>query len=213
MYEPGVFNEIANLRKTLIDDLEMVNSLLSKRQIKKIKKSTKIWLNKTISFGPSSKPVVGSSCTYHPKDGSEWLRQNGLREDKAGSVEIYCAEEYLGSRGLWGVGGVLLHELCHSYHDQQVKDGFDNDEIRIAFNKAMQEKRYESVAVHGRQGVSGPAKHYACTNCMEFFAELSVAFHWIKDSLTEYNKWFPFNREQLKVHDPSTYVLLCKIWS
>jgi hypothetical protein len=71
---------------------------------------------------------------------------------------------------------------------------------------------YDAVPVHGRQGAKGPAKAYACTNCMEFFAELSVALHWTSDDKTEYNKWYPFNRAHLKKHDFSTYVVLCKMW-
>ena len=30
------------------------------------------------------------------------------------------------SRNLWGVGGVILHELSHSFHDKFVLDGFRN---------------------------------------------------------------------------------------
>ena len=76
----------------------------------------------------------------------------------------------------------------------------------------MRAKRYDAVPVHGKQGENGLAKAYACTNCMEFFAELSVALHWTADML-EYNKWFPYNREQLKNHDFPTYRILCKMWN
>jgi hypothetical protein len=87
-------------------------------------------VNKSISFGPVANPVIGNTCTYHPHNGREWLKANGMRVDKAGGVEIYCAEEYLESRGLWGVGGVLLHELSHAYHDHHCKNGYENEEIR-----------------------------------------------------------------------------------
>ncbi len=58
----------------------------------------------------------------------------------------------------------------------------------------------------------GNAKAYACTNCMEFFAELSVAYLWTLDESTEYNKWFPFNRSQLQRHDPASCQMLQKYW-
>lgn len=51
----------------------------------------------------------------------------------------------------------------------------------------MTKKLYDCVPVHGPQGRSGPTKAYACYNCMEFFAELSVAFMWKENDL-EYNK-------------------------
>jgi hypothetical protein len=56
-----------------------------------------------------------------------------MRTDKAGDIEIYCADEYLQSRGLWGIGGVLLHELCHAFHDQHCADGYNNEEIRQVY--------------------------------------------------------------------------------
>jgi hypothetical protein len=40
----------------------------------------------------------------------------------------------------------------------------------------MASQLYDCVPVHGTQGLKGPTKAYACANCMEFFAELSVAY-------------------------------------
>ncbi len=76
----------------------------------------------------------------------------------------------------------------------------------------MQKKLYDQVKVHGPQGEVGLAKAYACTNCMEFFAELSVAYLWQKDD-TEYNKWYPFNRQQLIEHDNDSFCVLDKCWN
>jgi hypothetical protein len=77
----------------------------------------------------------------------------------------------------------------------------------------MKKSLYDCVSVHGKQGCNGPVRAYACTNCMEFFAELSVAFHYKTDSSTEYNKWFPFNREQLMKHDFDTFKVLNQVWN
>ena len=58
-------------------------------------------------------------------------------------------------------------------------------------------------------------KHYACTNAMEYFAELSVAFLASPDDdlpQEEYNKWYPHNAKQLKEHDPRAFELLQKLW-
>jgi hypothetical protein len=84
--------------------------------------------------------------------------------------------------------------------------------LRQAYDVAMSKGLYDRVPVHGPQGVGGPMRAYACTNCMEFFAELSVAYHWCIDENTEYNKWFPFNRAQLQKHDPDTYQVIDKVW-
>lgn len=55
-------------------------------------------------------------------------------------------------------------------------------------------------------------KAYACANVMEFFAELSTAFHYSEKDELEYNKWFPHNHQQLLAHDPETWQLLGKLW-
>ncbi len=90
----------------------------------------------------------------------------------------------------------------------------------------MSEKLYHCVAVHGKQGINGPIKAYACSNCMEFFAELSVAYlyHMDSNSITgdllggklsedcEFNKWFPHNRKQLLCYDAATFAIMKAIW-
>jgi hypothetical protein len=85
----------------------------------------------------------------------------------------------------------------------------------------MEKKLYDCVPVHGPQGLKGGCKAYACYNCMEFFAELSVAFHWQRDCLDscapysceiEHNKWYPHNYVQLKKHDIKACRMLAKMW-
>lgn len=103
MCEPGVFEKVPMLRQRLIQDLEMVRILLPAEAYEKISTTTKLWVNESIVFGPVNDPIQGRACTYHPKGGSSWLRSNGLRVDKSGCVEVYCANDYLESRGLWGI--------------------------------------------------------------------------------------------------------------
>ena len=83
-------------------------------------------MNKTFRYGPN---VVGRGCCYHPHNGQGWLRDNGCHVEKAGGIEIYDTEGYVNDRTLWGAGGVMLHELAHSYHNQHVKNGYGNKEI------------------------------------------------------------------------------------
>ena len=94
---------------------------------------------------------------------------------------------------------VILHELAHSYHDQIL--GFDNVEIKEAFQRSEREKLYERVLVFR----GGMTKHYARTNEKEFFAEMT-------ESYVGVNVFFPFVRSELKNHDPQTFELMRKIW-
>ena len=179
--EPGVFEEFKDLHNVLEQELKMVRALLPTAIEKKLRDDTPLWINKSMTFGSSKNPTLGRGSTYHPKNGQKWLKANGMTEKKAGSIEMYTVKEHFKSRNLWGIGGILLHEFCHAYHDKICPDGFDCDMIRKAYNIAMTKKLYDSVAVHGIQGKDGPIKAYACANAMEFFAELSVAYLWHSD--------------------------------
>ena len=78
----------------------------------------------------------------------------------------------------------------------------------------MKERLYDKVCVHTLDGKTEERRAYACTDAMEYFAELSVAFlgGTGDDEDLEFNKWFPFNRKQLKAHDPRAYRMLKKMW-
>lgn len=208
-YEPDVFREHGGLRELLEGDLKAVRALLPNSICRKLEKTTPIWLNKSLKYGSRSRPTVGRGACYHPLGGKSWLRKNGMSCLKEGGIEFYTIEDYFSSHGDWGKGGGLLHELCHAFHNKLVPQGFENQEIRDAYNAAMRKALYDCVAVHGRKR----QKAYACANPQEFFAELSTAFLWKKDRLTEYNKWWPHNRHQLFLHDPDTFRCLDKIWS
>jgi hypothetical protein len=129
---------------------------------------------------------------------------------KCGGVEWYDAQHYLSDCDLWGPGGLMLHELSHAWHCLHIENGYDNEEIIAVYKKAMEEKLYDCVRVHGSQGPT--CKAYACQDQMEYFAELSVAFLGGVDDDCEHNKWYPFNRAQLREHDPRAFELLCKMW-
>ena len=157
--------------------------------------------------------MCGHSChlfviSYHPD--KDWLIEHGLCEDKAQCVEINDGYRYSLDCDLWGYGGVMIHELSHAYHHSYMPDGYDNKEIKDCYEAAMKNSWYHRVKVHGPQGPY--AKAYACENCMEYFAELSAAFLGGRDGNVEFNKWFPFNRKQIKDYDPKGYEMLCRVW-
>ena len=68
----------------------------------------------------------------------------------------------------------------------------------------MKKKLYDKVPLVGVQGKDGFPKAYACASCREYFAELSVAYHWTSDGTTEYNNWHPYNRNMLITHDSNS---------
>ena len=197
------------LRSRFESDLEAASRSLPFEAREKLKSSTPIWINKSQSFGPKVAPVRGRAGCFHP--GSKWLKRNGMRPDKCGGVEWYDAKHYLSDCDLWGTGGLMLHELSHAWHCLHIKDGYDNEDIINVYKAAMYEGLYDCVRVHGKQGPK--CKAYACQDQMEYFAELSVAFLGTEiDEDREHNKWYPFNRRQLREHDPRAYDLLCRMW-
>ena len=208
--EPNWHGGDVSIETRLKQDLEYASKCLPPHAREYLQKNCPIWINKTIKYGPKACPVRGKGCCFHP-DGT-WLKENGLSEEKAKCVEINDGPYYGTDVHLWGTGGLILHELSHAYHNCMLEKGYDNNEIRKCFEAAMKEKLYECVEVKGKQGPT--AKAYACTNEMEYFAELSAAFlGGIGDFEEEkYNKWYPFNRKQVEEHDPRAYQLLSKLW-
>jgi len=180
---------------------------LPSHAVEYLRRNCPVWVNSSIKYGPKQCPVTGKGCCYHPN--KTWLVENGLRKDKHMCVEVNSGECYRRDLELWGKGGVLVHEFSHAYHHRMLPNGYDNADIKNCFDQAMKEGIYDCVGVHGKLGPT--AKAYACSNAMEYFAELSTAFLGGKTP-EEYNKWYPFNREQLKEHDPRAYNLLCRLW-
>lgn len=133
---------------------------------------------------------------YHPN--RDWLRQHGMNPDKAKCVEVANARNFLA----WTLDQpwMVLHELAHAYHDQFL-GGYENPEIRAAFDRAMKAKLYDAVP-----RINGKAERaYAATDPMEYFAETSEAFFGTND-------FFPFVRCELQQHDPEMYRLLERLW-
>eukprot|EP00977_Amphora_coffeiformis_P007185 scaffold1564_cov174-Amphora_coffeaeformis.AAC.23 len=207
--EKGAFNDSKEFKETFQKDLEYVVSHIPGYACKALKESnTHIYVNKTFYHGPKIRPIKAKACCFHPC--KNWLAKHGYSVDKIQCVELYSMSDYLKDRKYWGTGGLLMHELAHAYHNKCLPDGYENTEIRECYEHAMDEGLYSLVKVHGPQGPT--ARAYACSNQMEYFAELSTAFLGVKKEGEEYNKWYPFNRPQVKEHDPRAYALLKKLW-
>lgn len=137
-----------------------------------------------------------SAAEFHPSRG--WLAENGYNPDKAGHVEISNVKHFVEWSRLnqpW----MVFHELAHGYHWHLV--GHYDPQVKKAFQAAVRSKIYESVAHN--QG--GKQRAYALANEQEYFAELSEAFFGEND-------YFPFNRAELKSHDPAGFDLMRRVW-
>lgn len=223
MLEPQWKGDDLELQHVFADDLDHMASCLPEHAVTLLRDSqpTLIWLNRTLKYGPKACPVTARHMCFHP--GRDWLLKQGMHPGKSECVELYCSTDYRKTRKMWGIGGLLLHEFSHAYHHKGCAGGYENKEILDCYEAAMKEGLYESVRVHGSQGPT--AKAYACTNAMEYFAELSTAFlggipskQKERDNAEngegdeEFNKWYPFNRKHIREHDPRAYEMLKKMW-
>lgn len=135
--------------------------------------------------------------TYHPDP--NWLRQHHMNPEKARCVELANARRFLE----WTIQQpwMLLHEMSHGYHHQFLEGGFDNAEVKAAYERAMKAKIYDRVLRYNGQ----EERAYAATNPMEYFAEASEAYFGTND-------FYPFVRIELKRHDPPAVEMLESLW-
>jgi len=137
---------------------------------------------------------IRCSC-YHPSE--KWLAAHGFHPEKAKSVEIGNASNFL----QWTLDqpSMVLHELAHAYHHRVL--GYDDPDIKAAYKSAVESKSYESVLrYNGRM-----ARAYALNNDQEYFAELTEAYF-------GQNDFYPFVRAEVAKHDPAMYEILKKLW-
>ena len=181
--------ELADRTLTLLkDQLYQITRIVPAESVEALKK-VRIWVEEDEPHH--------ACMAYHPDAG--WLREHGMNPEKARCVELANARNFL----TWTEDQpwMVLHELAHAYHDQALEGGFENAEVRAAYDKAMAAKLYDSVLqIRGKD-----EKAYATTNPMEYFAEASEAFLGTND-------FYPFVRAELRRHDPEMYSLLKKLW-
>lgn len=139
---------------------------------------------------------------YHPDAG--WLRQNGRNAAMVRSVEISNTRIFEAETNR--MPRLLLHELAHAYHHQVLPGGFENTQIKAAYDKAKAAGIYNKVErFHGNGKANTFEKAYALSSPQEYFAEASEAYF-------ERNDFYPFTREELQKHDPALFALLQKLW-
>ena len=154
-------------------------------------------------FSPAYK-AGRSGAEFHPDAG--WLRDNGRDPAMARGVEFSGVHDF--EAEMRRMPNFALHELAHAYQFRALKGGFDNADIKAAYERAKASGSYDRVERSFGEGNGKPntfERAYAMTNPMEYFAETTEAYF-------SRNDFFPFTREQLKKHDPAMFTLLGELW-
>jgi hypothetical protein len=142
------------------------------------------------------KPLL--QAQYHPS--GDWLKEHGYDERLTRRVHIPNAKYYLEEPFVSDQPLAVLHELAHALHDQKLD--FGNKEVAAVFERYKASGRGDEVLFcRGDE----KRKHYALTNPMEFFAEMTEAYFGGND-------FFPFNAEELEASEPETFALMERLW-
>lgn len=141
--------------------------------------------------------LSGRGMCFHASP--EWLIGAGFERERAGTVEICNADDFLQWRAEQPM--MALHEMAHAYH---CAIGFDRPDVREAFARAGASGRYDRVR-HALRDAAEPQRAYALTNEREYFAELSEA--WFGRNDME-----PMTRDQLREFDPPGAALIERLW-
>ena len=183
----------------LKENFEEINSLLPKSALDVMHKNP-IWMERNLTDG---------AAWYHTS--KEWLESQGYMTEKWHCVELCNFVHYV-SWTKQNQPYMVLHELCHLYHDLALPGGFENPDVKAAYNHAMAAGLYvntpyrldkDTVIQHYDDYYH--AKVYATTNQMEYFSEICEAY-WGE------NDYYPFNYEDLKAYDPQGFALMEKVW-
>ncbi len=137
------------------------------------------------------------AMSYHPN--AEWLRREGYDTNLAGCVHIPDARAFLEPEHYVKQPWAILHELAHAMHHQVL--GHDHPGIFAAWERLRSSGRWDRcLHIYGHE-----ARHYALTDPKEFFAEMTETYFGAND-------FFPFNRGELRRHEPEVEQLMRDIW-
>ena len=138
-----------------------------------------------------------TAMQYHPD--AAWLRDHGYSENLAKCAHIPDVEDFLSPFENQRMPWVVLHELAHAYHDQVL--GYDEPRIKAAWRKFRDNAKSKSVLTNR----GGMQEHYARTDPMEFFAEMTECYFGSND-------FYPFVAGELQQAEPDTFALMAAIW-
>lgn len=134
---------------------------------------------------------------FHPS--KEWLVRNGYDPAMTEAIHLTSAKTLINSAAHPSHGSVVLHELAHAYHFRVL--GFEHPAILEGYTQFCDSEKFDAVTYpNGRQ-----RPHYGLMNHKEYFAELTETF------FTQNNS-YPYNRTELMLEHPESYLLIAKIW-
>lgn len=144
-------------------------------------------------------PGIPPKAEYHVA--AAWLRKHGRDPAMAQAVEFTNVRIFDAEVRRMPV--FVLHELAHAYHDRVL--GHAHPGIRRAYEAAKAGGSYDRVERQDAQGRKSFGRAYALTTPQEYFAEGTEAFFGRND-------FFPYDRAELRRHDPVLFALLAEVW-
>lgn len=180
-------------------DLDHIVSIIPEEALTVMRKKP-IWMEKNNTHN-------SSAAWYHTWAG--YPASIGDLSEKGKCVEITNFSYYVS----WSNQNqplMVLHELCHLYHDQGL-GGEGNQTIKQAYQNAKSSGIYNEGWYRSNTNYTNQNQWVKTTDmyCMvtvwEYFSELSEAY-WGE------NDYYPFNYEQLKEHDPVGFAMMESIW-
>lgn len=195
VYEtPAAQSAISHLK----EDLSEINKIIPESALKVMKKNP-IWLEKDLTDG---------AAWYH--NNRDWLAEQSEKDSRYMTAKWHCVElcNYIHYVS-WSDQNqpyMVLHELCHLYHDQALAGGFENPDVKAAYNHAKSSGMYKNKPYRlDSKTVYNIDVAYAMNDQMEYFSEICEAY-WGE------NDYYPFNYEDLKEYDTQGFALMEKVW-
>ncbi len=179
--------------KLLEAQLEEIIRVVPGKAVAELKK-VPLW------FSPEY-PATPPRAEYHP--GAGWLRDNQRDAAMAKGVEFTNVRIFEAETRR--MPNFALHELAHAFHDRVLPKGFNNPDLKAAYEIAKRSGKYDRVERQDSEGRKRLDVAYALTNPQEYFAESSEAYF-------TRNDFFPFDRDDLNQHDPETLKLIATLW-
>lgn len=185
--------------KYIKEDLDHIVSIIPEKALTVMRKNP-IWMERNNTHN-------SSAAWYHTWEG--YPASIGDLKEKGKCVEITNYDYYISWTDI-NQPLMLLHELCHLYHDQGL-GGDGNVEINQAYQHAKDEKLYEvgwyrnNTSYTSQNQWTKTTSVYCMNTAWEYFSEMCEAY-WGE------NDYYPFNYDQLKEHDPVAFALMESIW-
>ena len=185
--------------KYIKEDIDHIVSIIPEDALTVMRKRP-IWMERNNKHN-------SSAAWYHTWEG--YPESIGDIKEKGKCVEITNYDYYISWTDI-NQPLMVLHELCHLYHDQGL-GGENNQIIKQAYQNAKEKELYKTGWYRGNTTYTQPNQWTKTTDvyCMvtvwEYFAELCEAY-WGE------NDYYPFNKEQLKEHDPEGFAMMESIW-